>query len=216
MVHTRKKNNKKRLTEKKINEKNIPTKYFIHKQSSYGVGTFATADIPVDTIVLKETPYTLSDDGDYYIFKLIKKFLSDKENLPHFLSLVPTKINCKNKNSYCIPYKDIEYGHKEFLPQLSRSEMVLYYMKLKRNMFRFYNNPGICFIATRMNHSCNPNITYSVKGKGLVFKTLKPILKNEELFDSYIDYNLPKKERQDLLLKRYGFHCKCTKCMNEN
>jgi SET domain-containing protein len=88
-------------------------------------------------------------------------------------------------------------------------------MKLKRNMFKFYNTPGICFIATRMNHSCDPNITYRVVGNELVFKTLKPIKKNEELFDSYIDYNLPKKERQDLLLKRYGFHCTCTKCMNE-
>ena len=80
-------------------------------------------------------------------------------------------------------------------------------------MFKFHNTPGICFIATRMNHSCDPNITYRVVGNELVFKTLKPIKKNEELFDSYIDYNLPKEERQKLLLTRYGFQCKCTKCM---
>ena len=213
--NTKKKLLKKKLL-KKITEKNVSMHYFKHKESKYGIGTFAIVDIPIHTIILNKIPYILSDDNtDFYMYKLIKQFLSDKKNLTKFLSLVPTKLNCKDKNSFCVPYKEVQYGHQHFLPELSRTEMILYYMKIKRNMFKFHNTPGICFIATRLNHSCDPNITYSVNKKGLVFQTLKPILKNDELYISYINNNLPKKERQELLLTRYGFICKCTKCMNE-
>ena len=178
------------------------------------MGTFATLDIPVGTVILKEKPYCLSsvkEKDESYVYKLIDKFLSDKQYFKKFLSLVPQKINC-DVDYGCIIYEDIQNDHQKYLPQLSHTDMVLYYMKLKRNMFKFHNTPGICFIATRMNHSCDPNINYKVVGDEIVFKTIKPIYKNDEIFDSYIDYQLPKRERQKLLLERYGFHCKCTKC----
>jgi hypothetical protein len=202
------------IQNKNNTRKHTTTKYFTHKQSKYGIGTFATVDIPVGTVILKETPYCLSknkEEDPAYIFKLIDKFLSDKQYIKKFLSLVPESINC-NKDYDCVPYEDMKYFHQLYLPQLSRKEIMLYFMKLKRNMFTFHNSPGICFIATRMNHSCDPNINYKVVGKELVFKTIKPIYKNDELFDSYIDFHLPKKQRQKLLLERYGFLCKCTKC----
>jgi hypothetical protein len=199
---------------KQVN-KNLSIEYFTHKQSKYGIGTFATVDIPVGTVILKEKPYCLSnvkEKDESYVYKLIDKFLSDKRYLKEFLSLVPQKINCHNDYG-CVLYEDIQYDHQKYLSQLSRTEMILYYMKLKRNMFKFHKTPGICFIATRMNHSCDPNINYKVVGDEIIFKTIKPIYKNDEIFDSYIDYHLPKKERQKLLLERYGFYCKCTKCM---
>ena len=207
----------KKYTRKNYLKKELP-KYFTHKQSKYGTGTFATIDIPADTIILKEKPYCLNKNvplDEFYIYKMIDTFLSDKQYIKSFLSLVPKKINSKDLVSSRMSYEDLKYGHQTYLPQLTKAEMILYYMKLKRNMFTFHNSPGICFIATRMNHSCDPNISYTTVGDYLQFKTLKPIHKNDELFDSYIDYRLPKKERQEMLLKRYGFHCKCTKCMNE-
>uniref|UniRef100_A0A6C0JJG3 SET domain-containing protein n=1 Tax=viral metagenome TaxID=1070528 RepID=A0A6C0JJG3_9ZZZZ len=216
--YTQKRKVTKKNSRKNITQTNVSTKYFAHKPSNYGMGTFANVDIPVGTIILKEKPYYLSqsvnEDDPSYVFKLIDKFLSDKQYVKKFLSLVPQKINCTTDVG-CVSYEDIKYFHKLYLPYLSKSDMILYYMKLKRNMFTFHNTPGICFIATRMNHSCDPNIKYDVVGKELVFKIKKPIQKNDELFDSYIDYRLPKKERQQILLERYGFMCKCTKCMNE-
>ena len=214
-THNGKQVNKNKTKTKTNTSKNTPIKYFTHKQSNYGIGTFATLDIPVGTVVLKETPYYLSNSvkekDDSYVYKLIDQFLSDKKYVKEFLSLVPQKINCDNDYG-CISYEDIQYDHQQFLPQLSRKEMILYYMKLKRNMFKFHNTPGICFIATRMNHSCDPNINYKVVGNEIIFKTIKPIYKNDEIFDSYIDYHLPKRARRKLLLERYGFYCKCTKC----
>ena len=200
---------------KNKSSKNLSTKYFTHKQSEYGMGTFATIDIPVGTVILKEKPYCLysvKEKDESYIYKLIDKFLSDKQYFKKFLSLVPQKINC-DVDYGCVSYEDIQNDHQKYLPQLSHTDMVLYYMKLKRNMFKFHNTPGICFIATRMNHSCDPNINYKVVGNEIIFKTIKPIYKNDEIFDSYIDYHLPKRARQKLLLERYGFYCKCTKCM---
>ncbi len=209
-----KKYTRKNYSRKNYVKKELP-KYFTHKQSKYGTGTFATIDIPVNTIILKEKPYCLNKNvplDEFYIYKLINQFLSDKQYIKPFLSLVPLNINSKYLVS---SYEDLKHGHQIYLPQLTKAEMILYYMKLKRNMFKFHNSPGICFIATRMNHSCDPNITYTTVGNHLQFKTLKPIHKNDELYDSYIDYRLPKKERQEILLNRYGFHCKCTKCIIE-
>ena len=49
----------------------------------------------------------------------------------------------------------------------------------------------------------------------MVFETTRDIEPNEEVFDSYINYNEPKTIRQRELLRRYGFTCGCKKCLDE-
>jgi hypothetical protein len=193
------------------NSKNL---LFTNKQSEYGLGAFANVNIPSNTIILKEKPYNLDHPYDEtYIYMLIKSFLSNKIYSKQFLSLVPIKLDLKD-NTF-ISYDLLKDGHEKYLPQLTKDQMVLYYMKLKRNMFKFDNSPGICFVGTRINHSCDPNVTYYKDNDVLIFKTIKQINKDEELFESYINYDLPKSERQKLLLERYGFVCNCNRCMSE-
>lgn len=43
---------------------------------------------------------------------------------------------------------------------------------------------------------------------------IRPIMKGEQIFISYIEEDMPWKERQ-ALLSDYGFACKCCRCLQE-
>ncbi|GFP79526.1 histone-lysine n-methyltransferase atxr2 [Phtheirospermum japonicum] len=69
-----------------------------------------------------------------------------------------------------------------------------------------------------MNHSCVPNAKAFKRdedkdGQATII-ALRPIIKGEEVTISYIDEDLPYKERQESLAD-YGFICKCPKCIEE-
>ncbi|XP_010466448.1 PREDICTED: histone-lysine N-methyltransferase ATXR2-like isoform X2 [Camelina sativa] len=70
-----------------------------------------------------------------------------------------------------------------------------------------------------MNHSCCPNAKAFKReedrdGQAVII-ALRHISKNEEVTISYIDEELPYKERQTLLAD-YGFSCKCSKCLEDS
>ncbi|KAF8067452.1 hypothetical protein N665_1153s0020 [Sinapis alba] len=70
-----------------------------------------------------------------------------------------------------------------------------------------------------MNHSCCPNAKAFKReedrdGQAVII-ALRRISKNEEVTISYIDEELPYKERQALLAD-YGFTCKCPKCLEDS
>jgi SET domain-containing protein len=70
-----------------------------------------------------------------------------------------------------------------------------------------------------MNHSCCPNAKAFKReedrdGQAVII-ALRRISKNEEVTISYIDEELPYKERQALLAD-YGFSCKCSKCLEDS
>ncbi|XP_006297502.2 histone-lysine N-methyltransferase ATXR2 [Capsella rubella] len=70
-----------------------------------------------------------------------------------------------------------------------------------------------------MNHSCCPNAKAFKREEDrdgqAVILALRSISKNEEVTISYIDEELPYKERQALLAD-YGFSCKCSKCLDDS
>lgn len=200
-----------------IHQINDPSILFCHngiciRKASNGLGTFATRNIPTGTIIMREKPHNLPDkfNNNEYKFMLIRKLLANPETKAQFESLVPTSIHPDDEN--VVPYSEIEQHHRTYLPELTPEQARLYVMKYKRNAFSCNNQPGILFNGTRMNHSCNPNITYHMDGDHMVFKAKRPIRRNEELFDSYIDSTLPHSDRQRLLQQRYGFQCQCDKC----
>jgi lysine-specific demethylase 8 len=78
-------------------------------------------------------------------------------------------------------------------------------------------------IATKMNHSCDPNVIllYKTRGWGrdhplvAYCVALKDISEGEELTICYIDANETYEKRQEALAN-YGFTCACEKCEKEN
>lgn len=73
-------------------------------------------------------------------------------------------------------------------------------------------------VTCRINHSCLPNVrvTYSCdaeNGLTLHMSSLSDISEGEELFQSYIDQNMPAADRSSAL-GDYGFKCRCQKCLD--
>ena len=77
-------------------------------------------------------------------------------------------------------------------------------------------------IATKMNHSCDPNVVVLYKSRGwgrqhplvAYCVALKDIAPGEELTISYITSDDPYDKRQEALAN-YGFVCTCAKCLKE-
>jgi hypothetical protein len=66
--------------------------------------------------------------------------------------------------------------------------------------------------AALMNHSCDPNSTVFFEGPELRVRSIKTIAPGEEITISYMDPNESFELRQDHLLSKYHFTCKCQKC----
>jgi hypothetical protein len=165
------------------------------KQGAYGMSTFS-----------RETK-----ESNDYSFALIAQLL--KTNNTKFTNLVPAKLD----DTTVIDYETIKDRHLKYLPSLSKEEATLNFMKYKRNAFSFNMNPGILFYATKLNHSCNPHVKYyPSENNMMVFETIRQISAGDEVFDSYISSHLPPEERKSTLLSRYGFECKCEKCVANN
>ncbi|GIQ81168.1 hypothetical protein KIPB_002083 [Kipferlia bialata] len=71
----------------------------------------------------------------------------------------------------------------------------------------------VCIIASRINHSCFPNLTryWSHSEEVMCFMATYPIQPGDQLFVSYCDSNATQAVRQKTLT-RYGFQCQCRLC----
>lgn len=76
---------------------------------------------------------------------------------------------------------------------------------------------GCNLVSSLINHSCAPNIRrMNVDDKAVVI-VIRPVLKGDQLFDSYRpNFNVvPRDQRRETLLKDYGFDCDCEACTND-
>ncbi|KPM06712.1 SET and MYND domain-containing protein 4-like protein [Sarcoptes scabiei] len=71
----------------------------------------------------------------------------------------------------------------------------------------------ICLVSSFFNHSCNPNVAWSVDENGITLRALRSIRPGEQLTISYG----PKRsndfdQRQSRLKEDYCFFCQCVAC----
>lgn len=67
-------------------------------------------------------------------------------------------------------------------------------------------------VLSLFNHACAPNLFNSSTGNSEVCITMRPIKKGDQLFVKYLCGDRTTRQRQEILLKQYGFLCKCDKC----
>ncbi|XP_073484122.1 histone-lysine N-methyltransferase SMYD3 [Aquarana catesbeiana] len=67
-----------------------------------------------------------------------------------------------------------------------------------------------------LNHSCDPNCVIVFEGTCLQLRSVKKILKGEELTISYIDVKMPTHLRQVQLQRQYSFTCDCHCCLSKD
>ena len=179
------------------------------RMCAFGVGFFATEDIPEGTVVLREKPFMLptpEPSTARTMFRIIDAVLrADAETRDAFLRFVPSA-----NDAHSVPYRDIAREHVALCPRLSREEAVLYATKYVRNAFHTDGGPALLFQGQFFNHACAPNTRFSFEGGAMVFRTCRRVTKDEQLFDCY-GRNPPKKKQamHGRLLSQYGFACKC-------
>ncbi|KAF2093305.1 SET domain-containing protein [Rhizodiscina lignyota] len=71
--------------------------------------------------------------------------------------------------------------------------------------------------AALLNHDCRPNVLYRFDTDSLTHHghALHKIEPGEELLHTYIDTEMPYEQRQEVLLKNWGFSCKCSLCSQD-
>lgn len=75
---------------------------------------------------------------------------------------------------------------------------------------------GIYKCLSRLNHSCAPNLEVEYFGNNIArIRVLREVEEGVQATIAYVDENLPFNERQNYLLEKYNFVCRCTKCMEE-
>ena len=182
--------------------------HIYQKRGDFGISTYTQKFIPEGPVIIEELPHNIDavNDEDYR-YKLIRHLLNTQRK--NFMDLVPLELDYDADDIYNFE------KHMKFFPELSKELMKLYYLKYKRNVFSFDNQPSILFFSTKMNHSCESNCRYYRDNDRMVFETKRDIQAGEELFDSYITCDVPREERQKTLKDRYGFDCGCTRCVRE-
>lgn len=68
-------------------------------------------------------------------------------------------------------------------------------------------------VFSMLNHSCSPNLQNYAVGNRHCCVTIRPIQKGEQLYIAYRRGDISTKERQKLLKSKWGFDCKCDKCI---
>ncbi|KAL8668576.1 MAG: hypothetical protein Q9168_006804 [Polycauliona sp. 1 TL-2023] len=71
---------------------------------------------------------------------------------------------------------------------------------------------GMWFLASRINHSCLPNISRAIIGDMLILRASTSIPANTEIFDSYMAGTDPYPLRRTNLKRTFGFVCQCVIC----
>jgi hypothetical protein len=80
--------------------------------------------------------------------------------------------------------------------------------------FLFYNLicAGVWAYASLVNHECLPNTTYFGIGDFYILFCIREINKGEEITSNYYSSSVSFEERQERLLKSWGFKCSCQLC----
>ena len=188
--------------------------YEIKSIAGKGIGMFATHPIPRGTRILHERPLLLLErdlGGDIYYIPLKFSKMSP-EGQAAFLSLAAT------------PHAERDPNRLEWLQILSQSEAYAEFNMpmaerqrllqiFETNSFSADEGSAIVFDASRMNHSCTPNVYHNWNaGSGmLTVHAIRDVETGEEIVTSYINICVYQSARQDQL-DRYGFNCDCKAC----
>ena len=85
-------------------------------------------------------------------------------------------------------------------------------IKLEEIFYFIIGCHGIWGYASLINNDCLPNTTYLGIGNFFISFCIKKIKKGEEITCRYDNNSLTFKDRQEKLLKSWGFKCKCQLC----
>ncbi|KXJ85949.1 hypothetical protein Micbo1qcDRAFT_180347 [Microdochium bolleyi] len=201
-----------------------------------GRGFFATADIPIGSVVLAEVPaITLetktprgSDPVDIRtpLVTQFQSIMSQWHTLPPYRKDQLARIDIaymapavlRTTQSFMEHYLGCPAAEMCTVPhveaQLSATPILAFF----NNAFEFRTEDrtrhlGLYPFLARMNHSCEPNLIYEFDKQGKMYcVTARDIEKGEEFFISYLDTSDTVTQRERKLFDKWTFTCTCRRC----
>jgi hypothetical protein len=106
----------------------------------------------------------------------------------------------------------------EIINSLFKQAEHIIHVYLRYNHFNIDNNRYLYLLASKFNHSCDPNCDWKIKDGIIKITSLREILPYEECTISYIGLNSLYSikstiERQNIILKNCCFICQCKQCI---
>lgn len=152
----------------------------------------------------------------------IYEFLIKVLPIPIILGNLLKKINNNNKEGKETTTTTREESNLLYEPQLLRNIIG----REAANAFGIWQLPitldsellgsSIYPKASFFNHSCHHSVEKIRIGRKILFKTIRPINKGNQLYINYGMYNdMPLIERQQTLKEKWFFDCLCDKCCQE-
>lgn len=188
-----------------------------------GKGLMAKRHIKPGEVVLIDNPIVTGHDESTILSNVL---ISDESQ--------------KLIENFCsISYEDLDEQHKKklndvifsatetysfFTEQSEMTDLELatkawkYALKLECNSFNLWDQNyerigmGVYKNASKLNHSCIPNLVREQHGKTLVFSALAHIYTGNELTFSYVPVTYYRECRRNLLYKYFQFNCQCERC----
>lgn len=191
-----------------------------------GRAIIACENIKKGTIIIKDKPYTLKNKNfKSDMFCILFKILNDDDEIIRkFLNLYPQTLDDypmdrEIKKRICCEFKYLKINDNEkyhfFTKNYTNNQIHLYCAKYICNCFEYNNAPAFLFTGTLLNHSCLPNVVFGEINGFIIFVAVRDIVKNEEIYDNYVDIKLPLNKRKKLLKTQYGFICVCQRCTSD-
>lgn len=181
-----------------------PGVFVVKPSKGKGLGVFATRDLAIGDIVMREAPILKISPptfvkGTGYPMSEVSKLVREE-----FDALSPIEqAEVLSLTYHATP------SEKETMDELG--------IIFRTNAYNTKDKIGLFPKIARINHSCRPNTSYYWSdglNKRIVYATRK-IKQGEEFFVSYIPLLLSRTERQKRL-DRYGFKCSCEACAQDH
>ena len=180
--------------------------YEIKAAAGKGLGVFATQAIKCGTRIMAEKPIIHIKQGDPTIRESVDAYLHlSQAEQTVFISL----------HHYISP--NLHSWKQFFLAEGVKEEDVNAFVHVMAvyevNSFPADDGSILCPEASRMNHSCLPNVHHSwnKSRRCLTVHALRDIAAGEEIQTSYVELCLNSRQREKAL-DEYGFKCGCAAC----
>lgn len=181
----------------------LPGVYLVKASEGKGLGVFATHDMDIGDIVMRETP----------VLKIRLPKLA--KGSPYPMAAVALLLQEQFDNLSLESQEEVLSLTHESNAVDSKAHDTLGTI-FRNNAYNTGDQVGLFPKIARINHSCRPNTSYYWSGKlnkRIVYATRR-IKAGEEFFVSYISLLLSREDRQKQL-DRYGFKCRCEACARE-
>ncbi|XP_052814472.1 uncharacterized protein LOC128241535 isoform X2 [Mya arenaria] len=163
--------------------------------------------------------------GNTSVLGIIPKMLTmmqgifDNENLPaHFrYKITNQEFDGRYYQATCNvqAFSDPAPPFKVFMNSVSKDpkrDLIVPYTKEDPDDALF---AGMFPLHACLNHSCANNVEVLDGHPGVLVRARLPVKKGDELFTTYINSKLPRKERRSWLFRGYNFWCHCPRCKFE-